>query len=102
MNNFYKTDYSFLLYERLELARTAREIYLLGNSDEPCFPDVYYGRAADEAGYWSQKLNTNVSYTIPEDIFFVIEKQEKYWFVISGEKIGWIIVHSEERDLEKL
>lgn len=45
--------------------------------------------------HWSEKLKSKVLYSNPREPIFVIKKEEeRFWNVIIGEKIGWIIVQN--------
>ena len=48
-----------------------------------------YGEAAAE--YWSKRLNSRVLFSNPNEPIFLIKKEDKYWHVIIGERVGWII-----------
>jgi len=42
--------------------------------------------------YWTKRLGgTKVIYSNPKEPIFVVSREDKYWNVIIGEKIGWII-----------
>jgi hypothetical protein len=44
--------------------------------------------------YLSTKTNSKVTYSKPGEPIFKIKEDGKYWNVIIGEKVGWIIVAS--------
>ena len=48
--------------------------------------------------YWSKWLNSKVLYSQPGEIIFLIRKEfvenKELWFVIIGEKVGWIITYA--------
>jgi len=47
---------------------------------------------ASAAALLSQSLNYKVSFSEPNDIFMVIEKEDKFANVLFGDKQGWIKV----------
>ena len=57
-------------------------------SGDPEFYAKYY------SDYWSKELNSKVTYSNPEEIIFLMRKEfvgyDEFWFVIIGEKVGWI------------
>jgi hypothetical protein len=80
-------DYFLLFYETREdaLAATAADSGRCGSTS-------WSRAAAAEANYWSKELNSRVTFSNPGEPIFVIRKDEEYWNVIIGERIGWIIV----------
>jgi hypothetical protein len=53
---------------------------------------------------WQNKeLRTKITYSNPQEPIFVIKKENLYWNVIVGERIGWIIAEKwhNTKNLEK-
>jgi len=38
------------------------------------------------------ELHTKITYSNPQEPIFVIKKENLYWNIIVGERIGWIII----------
>jgi len=82
-SQFYVCDWSLLIYETKDIA---------------ALPGNHTGKAAIETAekvkYWLERdLKSKVEYTQLNEPIFVLKKEEndKFWNVIVGEKIGWII-----------
>ena len=53
--------------------------------------------------YWSKELKTKITHSNLNEPIFVIGKEGKFWNVIIGERIGWIIAEDwlELKPLER-
>ena len=92
---FYRApkDYGILLYETLTAAQDAEEAVLLENANGDAsvvWPDISYQKTDIE--WWSVNLGMKVRCIQPNEVIFVFEKKGKFWRVITGEMIGWLIM----------
>jgi len=84
-NQFFITDKVFIfIYETKEAATkaTASWAKAIAVANEP--PLIWIE-------YWSKRLNSRVTFSTPNEPIFVIKKDEDYWHVIIGERVGWIV-----------
>ena len=85
-------DYCLLIYETKDHATSAAVMAAAAFGASAAVAGVakYY------ADHWSKPLKSKVLYSNPGDIIFFIRKEfvkeDEFWFVIIGEKVGWIIV----------
>jgi len=90
---FICADYYLLIYEIKEKI-DSRTVDACVNAFED--DDCIHTQGADSAfiiaDYWTKKLNCKVTFSNPSEPIFVIKKCDKFWNVLIGEKIGWIIV----------
>jgi len=96
-NPFYACEkYYLLIYETKKIAAWAKA------TPSPCSAwtaaevavaaeTAVVAVVAVAAEYWSKRLNSRVLFSNPGEPIFLIKKEDKYWNVIIGEKIGWII-----------
>lgn len=100
-NNLYKTSEKsyILIYQTENLAKTmvieARKEQSKPVLSAHCLVKLL---GTMSATYWSNKFNTVVHCSDPDDVICIIEKKNspipntELWYCIIGEKIGWIIV----------
>jgi hypothetical protein len=98
-NNLYKIEKQhFLIYETEEMAKI-----MLLEANKPQSQPVISVCAGVEilitnsAHFWSNKFNTLVFSSKPEDVICVFEEKTsnpgyRFWYCLIGEKTGWIIV----------
>jgi hypothetical protein len=93
-NNFYTCNYFLFIYETKEMAQEAANWYDEGDAARPssAWMSVWWITPSVGASFWSRILRSKVMCANPEDTIFVMSKEDKYWNVIIGEKIGWVIV----------
>lgn len=93
---YYQADkkFSYLIYESAIMCKST------------FFAKTTLPNAQKDAEAWSKTLNSHVDYSSPENIIFVIKKQNtahehtQLWNVIIGTKAGWIIVRDQDRFVE--
>ena len=85
-NPFYVCEkYYLLIYETKEDA----------SPPNPGFSAISDHNRKYMSNIFSKELMSTVACSIPGEPIFVVEKEDKYWHVIIGERIGWIIVEDE-------
>jgi hypothetical protein len=51
-----------------------------------------FSTAKTTAQYWANKFKCKVWATRPNVPFLILDKRDKYWNVLIGDRIGWIIM----------
>jgi len=78
-NPFYVCEKYYLLMFETAIAATKAV------SDE-----LSLHQAIEATKLWAEKTGSPITFSRPEEVILLIEKQNKQWKVIIGEKIGWI------------
>lgn len=87
-NQFYisKGEYCMLLFETREAAMAVT-------------PQSYHARVlpasnsswhADHAERLGKQINSKVFVVGVTDVIFIVKREKRYWYVIAGDKFGWI------------
>jgi hypothetical protein len=91
--SFYICENCLLVYETKESAREANIIAASASRGATaCTVWGYYKDKEEWANYWARRVSSKVMFSDPNEPILVLKKEEKFWNVIIGEKIGWIIV----------
>jgi len=94
-NNFYRCPNYLLIYETKELAQQAWQKFIdcLNRNDliDDAAATSFHMENKGAVAFWTRYLKTKVLFSLPEEPVLVLKKEQEFWNVIIGEKIGWII-----------
>ncbi len=80
-----------MVFPSKEKASAAADRTLAGAYLASPASDSNRAHRADWAAHWSKILNCQVRYSIPGEVFMVLEKDEIFLHVLFGKKQGWIV-----------